>query len=177
MANVPKDSAEKFAKRLGDALFELECMQIAYEADRALQISRIEQYKDSQGKTFQKAQKAAVKGDEDAARIIVIEQRKKKLLQSLSKVWALYTGNEVAGEIIAEYVKRKGDYEKISKKYTKEQIEEAVSLWKKYQQMTRDLYAVRELEYRERMKEEKYKSSVYKNDVNRYRYGKKRKWG
>lgn len=152
MGTIPKTSAGKFAKRLGDALFELENMQLAYQADRQLQISIVEKYKDEKGKRFINAQKAAVRGDQDALMIRKIEERKRKVVKSLGEVWAVYTGNEKAGEIIAEYLRRHGDLAKLQKKYTNEEISEAIDLWGDYKKMTHDLYAARQLERIQRIR-------------------------
>ena len=129
---INKSSAPYFVNRFTNAIWELENTQLALQADREVQIATVERYKDADGKRFEKAQRAALKGDQDAKLIAEIERRKKLLLTEFVKVWTAYTGDKESAVIIVQYLKSHGNLVELNEKYGQEKVEKALAWWLNY---------------------------------------------
>lgn len=156
---TPKDEAKEtiaysssafFVRRMSNALYELDMLAIAFQAEMEECYVIVEQYKNETNKTkFKKAQRAALRADNAAFGIKSINQRRKKILTEFAKVWGLYNQNDQeSGLIVAEYLRTKGDDVHLREVYGSEKVERALMRWWRYVDMTVELSEARYTENR-----------------------------
>ena len=121
-----------YARRFANSMREIETLIVSYDADRAKYKAIVERYAYDSGKKYEKAQKAAVKFDNASAQLSILMKRRETILRSFHKVWGLYTRNEKAGKIIADYLRYYGDELKLRKKYSGRDVDVALALWWQY---------------------------------------------
>lgn len=104
------------------AMFELDTLLTATIALRDTKVQTVSAYKDANGKTFEKAQKAALEADKLTARANTLRNAKIALYGDLARLWGKYSGEPEEGPVVAYWLCKDYSPETIAQK-TKTSLE------------------------------------------------------
>jgi len=91
-------------EQLINASFEAELMIRSCLRQRDVKIEVVRTYKDKTGKSYQKAQKAAIEADYLTERATAFRQMKIELWSEVARLYGLYSGDPVKGVIVAYWL-------------------------------------------------------------------------
>lgn len=115
-------------------LYEADTLLNATLHEREIKLAIVNAYKDKKGKSFQKAQKAALECDELTERAKSLRDEKLALEGDVAKIWTKYSGSAIDGVIVSLWV---------CKGMTPMEI--AIATHKTYEKVVSALYAFRNL--------------------------------